>query len=90
MYVCFRPKADIQNSGPYKIMTKDEFKTALRKKLRETPLKTRKTWDKSSLLGWWGQAQEEDSYLVWKGHTGSVWQHVKLMCDDLIGNNAIE
>ena len=70
-------------------MNKEDFKKALRDKLRKIPLETRKKWNETDLLGWWGKAQTEDSYLTWERAPGDVWQHVKGMCRDLIGTNAI-
>lgn len=70
-------------------MLKEQFRQALRARLGEVPLKTRQTWDNTNLLVWWSEAQKEDSYLRWERAPGDVWQHVKGMCPDLIGPNAI-
>lgn len=70
-------------------MKKEDFEKALRDKLREIPLETRQNWEEKDLNVWWWTVKKEDSYLTWERATGDVWQHVKGMCDDLIGTRAI-
>ena len=70
-------------------MKKEIFRTAIRNKLIEVPLEIRQSWNETDLLGWWGKAKSEDSYLMWDQATGDVWQHVKSMCQDLIGTKAV-
>jgi hypothetical protein len=69
-------------------MNKDDFKRALREKLQKVPVETRKQWDDTNLFGWWAKMKAEDSYLTWDHCTGDVWQWVKIMCHDLIDQNA--
>lgn len=69
-------------------MNKEDFQNRLHDRLRKVPLETRRQWNETDLLIWWGQAVAEDSYLTWERATGGIWQHVKSMCRDLIGPNA--
>jgi hypothetical protein len=68
---------------------KEEFRRALRDRLKQVPLETRKTWSDNDLHVWWTRASREDSYLTWERATGDVWQHVSGMCSDLLGPRAI-
>lgn len=70
-------------------MEKKEFTQALRDKLREIPLETRKTWKTSDLLVWWMDARAKDSYLTWESCHGDLWQYVSGTCSDLIGKKAM-
>ena len=71
-------------------MKKEDFKAAVRGKLKNVPLETRKLWNNTDLFVWWSQARAEDSYLTWEKCPGSdVWQWVPGMCSDLIGKDAI-
>lgn len=70
-------------------MNKEDFKEAVRGKLRNVPLETRRLWSSTDLLEWWKQAKANDSYLSWeKCPGGDVWQWVRGMCSDLIGKDA--
>ena len=71
-------------------MKKEDFKLAVQGKLRMVPLETRKQWNDTNLLVWWGKTKAEDSYLTWERCPGNdVWQWVPGMCRDLIGKDAI-
>lgn len=70
-------------------MKKEDFRKALQEKLGKVPLKTRMMWNEGDLLIWWNEARASDSYLTWERAPGNVWQHVKGMCHDSIGPNAI-
>ena len=70
-------------------MKKDDFEQALRRLLMSVPLEERKKWDEFDLLTWWTKAQKDDSYLTWERCSGDIWQHVKVVCRDLIGQSAI-
>ena len=70
-------------------MNKEDFKQALRQRIKEVPLETRKKWTGTELLIWWGQTKAKDSYLTWEKCPGDPWQWVSVMCNDLIGNEAI-
>jgi hypothetical protein len=70
-------------------MRKQQFKKAVRDKLRQVPLEIRKTWNETNLFVWWTAARAADSYLTWERAPGDhVWQHVKVMCGELIGRDA--
>jgi hypothetical protein len=70
-------------------MRKQQFRKAVRDKLRQVPLEIRKTWNETNLFVWWTAARAVDSYLTWERAPGdAVWQHVKLMCGELIGREA--
>lgn len=69
-------------------MKKEDFKRAVREKLKHVPLETRKQWNDTDLFVWWCKAKTEDSYLTWELCPGDVWQWVKGICGDLIGQNA--
>ena len=71
-------------------MKKDDFEQALWRLLMSVPLETRKQWDETDLLIWWGEAQKDNSYLTWERSPGPLWQHVKGMCRDLIGKQAVQ
>lgn len=70
-------------------MKKEDFKEAVRGKLKKVPLETRKLWSDTDLFVWWSQAKAQDSYLTWEKCPGDVWQWVPGMCRDLIGKDAI-
>jgi len=70
-------------------MKKEDFKQALREKLKKVPIETRKEWTSTNLFTWWVQAKDEDSYLTWERCPGDVWQSVPGMCKDLYGKGAI-
>lgn len=70
-------------------MKKEDFRRAVRSKLMQTPLQTRRTWNGTDLLTWWSRAHQEDSYLTWERVPGDIWQHVHAMCSDLIGEKAV-
>lgn len=70
-------------------MKKEEFCNAVRNKLREIPLETRRKWKDIDLMSWWQKVKAKDSYLTWERAHGDIWQHVKGMCKDLIGSKAI-
>lgn len=69
-------------------MEKEDFKEAVRGKLKKVPLETRKLWNDNDLFVWWSRARAEDSYLTWEKCSGDVWQWVPGMCSDLIGKDA--
>ena len=53
------------------------------------PLEIGKTWNETNLFVWWTAARAADSYLTWERAPGDhVWQHVKVMCGELIGRDA--
>lgn len=70
-------------------MKKEDFKQTLKDRLRNIDLKERQQWTDADLLIWWGEVQKKDSYLRWDRATGDLWQHVKIMCKDLIGKKAV-
>jgi len=70
-------------------MNKEDFKQALREKLSAVPRETRKKWNDTDLLLWWGEVCRTDSYLRWERCPGDIWQSVKGFCDDMIGDNII-
>ena len=69
-------------------MKKEDYREALRDRLRRVPVETRRAWTHTDLMMWWIQEREKDSYLKWERAPGDPWQHVKGMCDDLIGPKA--
>jgi hypothetical protein len=70
-------------------MLKEEFIQALRQKLSQVPLETRRTWDETSLFIWFQQVRKEDSYLRWGRCPGDVWQWVPGFCEYHYGPNAV-
>jgi hypothetical protein len=69
-------------------MKREEFRNAVRDKVRKIPLETRKSWREIDLLMWWQGAKNEDSYLTLDRSYGDVWQEVRAMCRDLFGDSA--
>jgi hypothetical protein len=70
-------------------MKKEQFKFKLRESLGIVDFEKRKKWTETDLFGWWLDTQKENPNLSWERATGDLWQHVKGMCKDMIGNNAI-
>jgi hypothetical protein len=70
-------------------MTNDEFKLALRQRLRQIPLEERKRWDAVDLFGWWLQECTRGSDLSWEGCPGDASESVPGMCKDIIGLCAV-
>ncbi|KAF7962098.1 hypothetical protein AWV80_25820 [Cupriavidus sp. UYMU48A] len=69
-------------------MNRQDFKQALRDKLRQVPYEARKTWDGTKLMMWWWDVEKEDSYLRLKGCTDH-WQEVHSICMDMYGERAM-
>lgn len=69
-------------------MLKEEFARALREKLSEIPLETRRLWDGNDLFVWYMNARNEDSYLRWERCPGDPWQWVAGFCEYHYGPNA--
>ncbi|REG60067.1 hypothetical protein B0G80_2850 [Paraburkholderia sp. BL6669N2] len=70
-------------------MKKEDFRQAIRTKLGQVPLETRKGWNGTDLLLWWLAAKDENSYLTLDHSSGDLWQRVHSLCIDLIGNAAV-
>lgn len=70
-------------------MKKEDFRMALRDKLGKVSLETRQTWSDTDLYAWWLKAQVDNSYLRWERASGDLWQHVRGICQDLIGPDAM-
>ncbi|HFT1084468.1 TPA: hypothetical protein ACXI7C_000797 [Serratia marcescens] len=70
-------------------MLKEEFARALRQKLSQIPLETRRTWNETHLFAWYMKAISEDSYLRWERCPGSPWQWVPGFCENYYGSNAL-
>jgi hypothetical protein len=71
------------------MMTKDEYRNALRSRLTsDVPLEKRRTWTETDLLPWFLQTTDKDSYLRWRAK-GDPWQHAKGFLSDLIGKDAV-
>lgn len=69
-------------------MKKEDFQQAIRGKLGEVPLESRKQWNDTNLLDWWNKVRAENSYLTWDHHP-DAWPWVKGMCANMIGERAI-
>lgn len=70
-------------------MNRQDFRQAVRQKLSNVPLATRRAWKGTDLLIWWQTAKTEDSYLRLDGCVGDDWQEVHGMCVDMIGEQAV-
>jgi hypothetical protein len=70
-------------------MVKEDFKQALRSKLGQIPVETRRGWSDNDLFIWWLKAKAADPYLVWERCPGDAWQWVPGMCSDLIRERAV-
>ncbi|MGP1235768.1 hypothetical protein ACJ8I6_09450 [Serratia sp. CY37646] len=71
-------------------MLKEEFAQALRQKLSQIPLETRRTWNETDLFGWYMKATREDSYLRWERCPGgNPWHWVPGFCENYYGSNAL-
>lgn len=70
-------------------MKKEEFRQAVRAKLQNVPVETRKQWNDTDLLVWWMKAKSEDPYLTWERCRGDLWQQIPGICRNLIGSGII-
>lgn len=69
-------------------MKTEDFKRAVRDRLRAVPFSERRGWLPTDLLGWWGRVSAEDTYLMQDGYGGDHWQLVHAYCSDMVGPGA--
>jgi predicted ATPase len=70
-------------------MDEQDFRDAVRVRLRKVPVEDRSRWTDSNLYAWWLATQSGDSKLSVDNGRGKIWQSVRILVKDLIGPDAL-
>lgn len=70
-------------------MVSEQFRDAVRQRLKLVPLESRRNWNQAELFRWWLVARNEDPQCT-SGDVDVAWYRVKRICADLLGPQASE